>query len=139
MRKADVTQHAMFSLRSLEDRIPAMHPLRKLRILVGALFKTLSPEFEAVYSRRGRPSIAPERLLRASLLQTLFTIRSERQLVQHIEYNLLYRWFVGMNIDEPIWNHSAFSANQDRLFSEAMTQRFCAGAAHRAMAEADFG
>lgn len=130
MRKTDVTQHAMFSYRSLEERIPAAHALRKLRILVDGILKNMNTEFEEVYSRRGRPSIAPERLLRASLLQTLFTIRSERQLVQHIEYNLLYRWFVGMNIDEPIWNHSTFSANRDRLFSEAMTQRFFAQVLH---------
>ncbi len=126
MRKSDVTQHAMFSYRSLEERIPAGHPLRKLRVLVDGILQSMSPEFQALYSRRGRPSIAPERLLRASLIQTLFSIRSERQLVQHIEYNLLYRWFVGMSIDEAVWNHSTFSANRDRLFSEAMTQRFFA-------------
>lgn len=126
MRKSDVTQHTMFSYRSLEERIPADHPLRKLRVLVDGILQSMSPEFQALYSRRGRPSIAPERLLRASLIQTLFSVRSERQLVQHIEYNLLYRWFVGMSIDEPVWNHSTFSANRDRLFSEAMTQRFFA-------------
>lgn len=130
MRKTDITQHTMFSYRSLEERIPVTHPLRKLRILVDGILKSMNAEFEEVYSRRGRPSIAPERLLRASLLQTLFTIRSERQLVQHIEYNLLYRWFVGMNIDEPIWNHSTFSANRDRLFNEAMTQLFFAQVLH---------
>jgi transposase len=126
MRKTDVTQHAMFSYRSLEERIPEAHPLRKLRILVDGILQSMSAEFERLYSRRGRPSIAPERLLRASLIQTLFTIRSERQLVQHIEYNLLYRWFVGMNIDEAVWNHSTFSANRDRLFGESMAQRFFA-------------
>ena len=112
------------------NRIPATHPLRKLRVLFDEILKSMNAEFEEVYSRRGCPSIALERLLRASLLQTLFTIRSERQLVQHIEYNLLYRWFVGMNIDEPIWNHSTFSANRDRLFNEAMTQRFFAQVLH---------
>jgi transposase len=126
MRKTDVTQHAMFSYRSLEERIPETHPLRKLRILVDGILQSMSAEFEPLYSRRGRPSIAPERLLRASLIQTLFTIRSERQLVQHIEYNLLYRWFVGMNIDEAVWNHSTFSANRDRLFGETMAQSFFA-------------
>ena len=130
MRKTDVTRHAMFSYRSLEERIPAAHALRKLRILVDGILKNMSAEFEEVYSGRCGPSIAPEWLLRASLLQTLFTIRSQRQLVQHIEYNLLYRWFVDMNIDEPIWNHSTFSANRDRLFSEAMTQRFFAQVLH---------
>ena len=124
MRQSDHTQHAMFSYRSLEERIPAVHPLRKWRVLVDGILQSMNAEFEALYSRRGRPSIAPERLLRASLIQTLFSIRSERQLVQHIEYNLLYRWFVGMNIDEPVWNHSTFSANRDRLFSDSMAQRF---------------
>ncbi len=126
MRKTDVTQHSLYSYRTLEERIPDAHPLRKLRVLIDAILVNMNDDFQALYSRRGRPSIAPERLLRASLIQTLFSIRSERQLVQHIEYNLLYRWFVGMNLDEPVWNHSTFSANRERLFSEAMTQRFFA-------------
>jgi transposase len=124
MRKADVTQHAMFSYRTLEERIPYAHPLRKLRIVVDGILRSMNAEFQALYSSIGRPSIAPERLLRASLIQVLFTIRSERQLVQHIEYNLLYRWFVGMNIDELVWNHSTFSANRNRLFDEAVARRF---------------
>ena len=126
MRKTEVTQHSLYSYRTLEERIPDAYPLRKLRVLVDALLVNMNDDFQALYSRRGRPSIAPERLLRASLIQTLFSIRSERQLVQHIEYNLLYRWFVGMNLDEAAWNHSTFSVNRDRLFSEAMTQRFFA-------------
>jgi transposase len=126
MRKTDVTQHALYSYRTLEERIPEAHPLRKLRVLVDGILQSMSPEFQALYSRRGRPSIAPERLLRASLIQTLFSIRSERQLVQHIEYNLLYRWFVGMNIDEAVWNHSTFSANRERLFGEDVARRFFA-------------
>ncbi|MBF8178382.1 MAG: IS5 family transposase [Burkholderiaceae bacterium] len=126
MRKTDVTQHSLYSYRTLEERIPDAHPLRKLRVLVDAILVNMNYDFQTLYSRRGRPSIAPERLLRASLIQTLFSIRSERQLVQHIEYNLLYHWFVGMNLDEPVWNHSTFSANCERLFSEAMTQRFFA-------------
>lgn len=125
MRKTDVTQHSLYSYRTLEERISDAHPLRKLRVLVDAILVNMNDDFQALYSRRGRPSIAPERLLRASLIQTLFTIRSER-MVQHIEYNLLYRWFVCMNLDEPVWNHSTFSANRERLFSEAMTQRFFA-------------
>ena len=91
MRGADVTQAAMFSYRTLEERIPRKHPLRKLRALVDGVLATLHADFEAMYARGGRPSIPPERLLRASLIQVLYTIRSERQLVQHIEYNLLYR------------------------------------------------
>lgn len=126
MRKADVTQHCMYSYRTLEERVPADHPLRKLRVLVDGILLGLHEDISMLYSRRGRPSIAPERLLRASLLQVLFSIRSERQLVQHLEYNLLYRWFVGMNMDEQAWNHSTFSANRERLFSEAMTQKFFA-------------
>lgn len=128
MRKSDVTQHIVHSYRTLEERIPAAHPLRKLRVLVDAILSNINDAFQALYSRRGRPSIAPERLLRASLIQTLFSIRPERQLVQHIEYNLLYRWFIGMNLDEAVWNHSTFSADRERLFSEAMTQRFFAQA-----------
>ncbi len=84
----------------------------------------MSAEIDLLYARGGRPSIAPERLLRARLIQTLFTIRSERQLVDHCEYNLFYRWFVGMNLDEATWNHSTFSANRVRLFNEAIVQRF---------------
>lgn len=86
----------------------------------------MNDNFQVLYSRHGRPSIAPERLLRPSLILTLFSIRSERQLVQHIEYNLLHRWFVGMNLDEAVWNHSTFCANRKRLFSEARTPRFFA-------------
>lgn len=124
MRKADVTQHCMYSYRTLEERIPDAHPLRKLRVLVDSILAGMTDDIGALYSRHGRPSIAPERLLRASLLQVLFSIRSERQLVQHLEYNLLYRWFVGMNMDEQAWNHSTFSANRERLFGEAITQKF---------------
>ena len=86
MRKTDVTQHSLYSYRTLEERIPDAHPLRKLRVLVDAILVNMNDDFQALYSRRGRPSIAPERLLRASLIQTLFSIRSERQLVQHIEW-----------------------------------------------------
>jgi transposase len=124
MRKADTTQHALFSYGSLEERVPANHPLRKLRILVDAILLNMSAEIGQHYSSSGRPSIVPERLLRASLIQMLFTIRSERQLAEHIEYNMLYRWFVGMNLDDPVWHHATFSANRDRLFSEAIAQRF---------------
>jgi transposase len=126
MRKADVTQHCMYSYRTLEERVPTDHPLRKLRVLVDGILLGLHDDIGLLYSCRGRPSIAPERLLRASLLQVLFSIRSERQLVQHLEYNLLYRWFVGMNMDEQAWNHSTFSANRERLFGEAMAQKLFA-------------
>lgn len=124
MRGADVTQSAIFSYRTLEERIPQRHPLRKLRGLVDGILEALHADFEAMYAGSGRPSIPPERLLRASLIQTLYTIRSERQLVQHIEYNLLYRWFVGLDMDDPVWDHSSFTKNRDRLLNETVARAF---------------
>lgn len=99
MRGTDITQHELFSYRTLEDRIPLNHPLRKLRAVVDILLKTMNAELAALYARTGCESIPPERLLRASLIQVLFSIGSERQLVQQIDYNLLYRWFVGLTLD----------------------------------------
>jgi transposase len=124
MRGADTTQAAIFSYRTLEERIPQGHAQRKLRTLVDDILVALHGEFEALYAGCGRPSIAPERLLRASLIQTLYTIRSERQLVQHIEYNLLYRWFVGLDMDDPVWDHSSFTKNRERLLNEAVGRAF---------------
>lgn len=124
MRSADVTQSAMFSFRTLEQRIPASHPLRKLRVLVDGILASLHGEFGRLYSKRGRPSIPPERLLRASLIQTLYSIRSERQLMQHIDYNLLYRWFVGLDMDDPVWDHSSFTKNRERLLNETVARAF---------------
>ncbi|MBN8427625.1 MAG: transposase, partial [Xanthomonadales bacterium] len=112
MRGADITQAALFSYRTLEQRIPKNHPLRKFRVVVDAILASMDAELDALYAPTGRDSIPPERLLRASLIQTLFSIRSERQLVTHIDYNLLYRWFVGLGMDEAVWNHSTFSANR---------------------------
>ena len=111
MRSADVTQSAIFSYRTLEQRIPVAHPLRKLRKLVDEILETLHGEFSMLYAKTGRPSIPPERLLRASLIQTLYSIRSERQLVQHVEYNLLYLWFVGLSTDEGVWAATSFTEN----------------------------
>lgn len=124
MRGKTIEQGAMFSYVSLEDRIPKSHPLRKLRVLVDTVLATMDPEFEAVYARAGRPSVPPERLLKAMLLQILFTLRSERLLVESIDYNLLYRWFVGLAIDDPVWDHSTFSTNRDRLFNEGLARVF---------------
>ena len=124
MRSADVTQSAMFSFRTLEQRIPASYPLRKLRILVDGILATLHGDFEALYAKTGRPSIPPERLLRASLIQTLYSIRSERQLMQHIDFNLLYRWFVGLDMDDVAWDHSTFTKNRDRLLNETVARAF---------------
>lgn len=114
----------MFSYVSLEDRIPKSHPLRKLRVLVDTLLATMDQEFEAVYAKTGRPSVPPERLLKAMLLQILFTIRSKRLLVENIDYNLLCRWFVGLAIDDPVWDHSTFSQNRDRPFNEGLARVF---------------
>lgn len=124
MRGSRDFQGAMFSYISLEERVPQTHPLRKLRAVVDALLATMNREFEAVYARRGRPSVPPEMLLKALLLQILFSIRSERQLVEAINYNLLYRWFVGLNIEDKVWDHSTFSANRERLFNEDLARSF---------------
>jgi transposase len=124
MRGADITQSSMFSYRTLEERIPKKHPLRQLRMVVDGLLATMNEELDAVYATTGRDSIPPERLLRASLIQTLHSIRSERALIDHIDYNLLYRWFVGLGMDEKVWHHSTFSANRDRLLGEGIARLF---------------
>jgi len=115
MRGTDSKQEGMFSYVSPESRIPAMHPLRPIRAMVAEALVHLDRKLEKLYSKKGRPSIAPERLIRALLLQVLYTIRSERLLVEQLEYNLLFRWFVGLSVDEPVWDHSTFSKNRDRL------------------------
>jgi len=122
----------MFSYISLEERVPQTHPLRKLRAVVDALLATMNREFDAVYARRGRPSVPPEMLLKALLLQILFSIRSERQLVEAVNYNLLYRWFVGLNIEDKVWDHSTFSANRARLFNEDLARAFFERVKHTA-------
>lgn len=126
MRGSDITQHSLFSYRTLEDRIPQDHPLRTLRKVVDGLLSGMDAELDVLYSKTGRESVPPERLLRASLLQTLYSIRSERQLVQHIDYNLLYRWFVGLDMDDEVWDHSTFSVNRDRLLNETIARAFFA-------------
>ena len=124
MRGSDFNQGSMFSYVELEDRIPAPHPLRKLKIAVDAILRALSAEFDARYAQTGRPSIPPERLLRALFLQTLYTIRSERQLMEQLDYNLLFRWFVGLGVDERVWERSVFCANRDRLLEETLLREF---------------
>ncbi|AWI79581.1 IS5/IS1182 family transposase [Parazoarcus communis] len=124
MRGQASPQSAMFSYVSLEERVPASHPLRKLRMLVDSVLASMDDEFDAIYARVGRPSVPPERLLKALLLQILFSIRSERLLVESLDYNLLYRWFVGLGIDDDIWDHSTFSQNRDRLFNEGLARIF---------------
>lgn len=124
MRGADVQQLGMFSYVSVEDRVPADHPIRMLRKLVDAILIHLDPVLATRYAEGGRPSIPPERLLRASLLQVVYSVRSERLLMEQMQYNLLFRWFVGLNIDDPVWDHSTFSFNRERLFDEQIAQRF---------------
>ncbi len=111
---------------SLEERIGKDHPLRKVRQLVDGLLKSMDGEFSQMYSRVGRPSIPPERLLRALLLQIFYSVRSERLLMEQLDYNLLFRWFIGLAIDEPVWNHAVFSKNRERLLNEEVTQQFFA-------------
>jgi transposase len=117
-------QAGMFSYVGLEERIPKNHPLRSIRGLVDEVLKDLSSEFDALYSKVGRPSIPPERLLRALLLQAFYSIRSERLLMEQLDYNLLFRWFVGLEMDDPVWDHAVFSKNRDRLLNQEMAQRF---------------
>ncbi len=124
MRGSDLKQDNLFSYTTLEQRIPADHPLRPLRVLVETVLVSMDRDFDGLYSTLGRSSIAPERLLRASLLQVIYTIRSERQLVEQIDFNLLFRWFVGLSMDEHMWDHSTLSQNRDRLFNQEVARLF---------------
>ena len=124
MRGDDPQQAVMFSYISPEERVPQAHPLRLIRVLVAAVLKELSPQFALLYSHTGRPSIAPEKLLRALLLQVLYTVRSERLLMEQLDYNLLFRWFVGLNLDDPVWNPTVFSKNRERLLEGEIASAF---------------
>jgi transposase len=119
-------QPGMFSYIALEDRIPTIHPLRAVRQLVDVVLAEMSPEFDGLYAEGGRRSIPPERLLRALLLQVFYSIRSERVLIEQLDYNLLFRWFVGLAMDDPVWNHAVFSKNRDRLLNQEMARSFFA-------------
>jgi len=135
MRGSDETSGALFSYVDLEERIPARHPLRKIRQVVNDALVSLDAEFAALYADFGRPSIAPERLVRASLLQILFSIRSERQLMEQMQYNLMFRWFVGLGIDDAVWVPTVFTKNRDRLLTTEMSRKFLAAIlAHREVA-----
>jgi transposase len=124
MRGEDHQQSAMFSYISPEQRVPANHPLRKLRRLVDTVLTRLSPSFTTMYARIGRPSIAPEKLLRALLLQFLYTIRSERLLMEELDYNMLFRWFVGLNLDDPVWDATVYAKNRERLLKHKVAESF---------------
>lgn len=124
MRGSENTQTTLFSYVSIEQRIPDNHPLREIRKLVDSALKPLHALFADLYSHTGRPSIPPEYLLRASLLQIFYTIRSERQLMEQLNYNLLFRWFVGLSMDDQVWDHSVFSKNRDRLLNTGVASSF---------------
>ncbi len=135
MRGTDEASGSLFSYVDLEDRIPAKHPLRKIRQVVNDALASLDTDFDTVYVDFGRPSIAPERLIRASLLQILFSIRSERQLMEQMDYNLLFRWFVGLGIDDAVWVPTVFTKNRDRLMSTEMSRKIMSAIlAHREVA-----
>jgi transposase len=123
MRGDDEKQTAMFSYLTLAQRIPADHPARQIRVLVDRALERLDAELEKLYSETGRPSIAPERLLRATLLMILYSIRGERQLMEQMNYNLLFRWFVGLEMDDAVWDASVFTKNRERLIAGAISQQ----------------
>ena len=126
MRGADERSGSLFSYIDLEWRVPGDHPLRAIRVMVNAALAELDAEFEALYAPIGRPSIPPEKLLRSSLLQAFYTIRSERQLMERLNFDLLFRWFVGLGIDDEVWDHSVFSKNRDRLLEAEISGKFLA-------------
>src|SRR5208337_1985421 len=135
MRGDEKQQPAMFSYINLEQRVPAEHPLRAIRQMVDQALADLSLHFDALYARRGRPSIPPEQLLRALLLQVLYAIRSERQLMEQIDFNLLFRWFVGLGMEEAAWDATVFSKNRDRLLAGEVSQRLLLAVVEQARAQ----
>ena len=126
MRGEDVQSGSLFSYVSCEARVPVDHPLRSIRAIVDEALVVLSDRLDQLYSTQGRPSIAPEKLLRALLLQAFFGIRSERQLMEQLDYNLMFRWFVGLSVDAPVWDASSFSKNRDRLLEGDIARQFLA-------------
>jgi transposase len=124
MRGSDEGEPVLFSYVSLEDRVPRAHPLRTVKKLVDGILRELSPRFDAMYARVGRPSIPPEQLMRALLLQIFYSVRSERLLMEQLDYNLLFRWFVGLGMDAAVWVPTTFTKNRDRLLSGEVAQAF---------------
>lgn len=124
MRGADQNQDRMFSYLSPAARVPKDHPLRPIKKMVNQALSELWHDFETMYAKEGRPSIAPEKLLRALLLQVLYTIRSERLLMEQLDYNLLFRWFVGLSMDDAVWDHSTFSKNRERFLRSDLAAAF---------------
>jgi transposase len=123
MRGNDEQQDVAFSYLSPEQRVPQNHPLRRIREMADAALRELSLHFEALYARRGRPGIPPERLIRALLLQILYSIRSERQVMEQLDYNILFRWFVGLNLDDAGWDATVYTKNRERLMKGEVAQR----------------
>jgi transposase len=132
MRGDERVQDGMFSYVTLEQRVPQDHPLREIRRVTDVVLRSLSDEFDSLYSASGRPSIAPEYVLRALLLQAFYSVRSERQMVEQLNYNLLFRWFVGLAMDDAVWNHAVFSKNRDRLLTSDVAQAFFAAVIQQA-------
>jgi transposase len=132
MRGREAEQPVMFSYVNIETRVPRSHPLRTIKALVDKVLKQLSPHFDAMYARRGRPSVPPEQLLRALLLQIFYSVRSERLLMEQLDYNLLFRWFVGLGIDDEVWVPETFSVNRDRLMRADVARAFFAGVVEEA-------
>src|SRR5882724_1670654 len=126
MRGDHEWQGGMYSYISPEQRVPADHPLRPIRKMTDEIFTQMSPRFDKLYSRVGRPSIAPERLLRALLLQVLYSVRSERMLMEQLQYNMLFRWFVDLNMDDEVWSATTFSKNRERLLRGEIAEEFFA-------------
>lgn len=126
MRGSDIRTGDLFSYVDLEQRVPANHPLRLIRRIVNEVLAALHSEFGRLYATEGRPSIAPERLLRALLLQAFYSIRSERQLMEQLHYNLLYRWFIGLGVDDQVWVPTVFTKNRDRLLEAEVARKFLA-------------
>ena len=124
MRGADRRTEGLFSYVSCESRVPACHPLRAILPVADAALTALTDEFQQLYALNGRPSIAPEKLLRALLLQAFYSVRSERQLMEQLDYNLLFRWFVGLGVDDPVWDVTVFTKNRDRLLEGAIAAKF---------------
>ena len=132
MRGIDHQQSDMFSYLSPEQRVRTDHPLRRVRAMTDEILNSMSPLFDAMYAERGRPSIPPEKLLRGQLLQMLYSVRSERLLMEEIDYSILFRWFVGLNLDEAVWDATTFTKNRDRLLEGAVAKEFLAQVVERA-------
>src|SRR6202046_278852 len=135
MRGTDADQGGLFSYVSMEQRVPPTHPLRRVRALLDEALDSMSRDFDPVYAEGGRGSVAPERLVRALVLQVLYSIRSERLLCEQLDYNLLFRWFVGLSMDDRIWDHSTFTKNRDRLIEAGVARKLLRRIGRRARRE----